>query len=167
MTPDGLQYLLDEFWNFQNVHQIWSAIPKSNRNHWKSKPASRGALSCAPQGPRIVPGSTGRQRWSIRHAKTQVWATTMTILVFNNANQQSEVIKGWRQRRGAGDSLTWNWQMSISCYWSIWNSYPSFCRFYFTNLHHVRSPIFTQFDKNWGTHNSQKTTTKNCTTHDT
>ena len=24
MIPDGFQYFLDDFWNFRNVHQIWT-----------------------------------------------------------------------------------------------------------------------------------------------
>ena len=28
MIPDQLQYFLDDFWNFQNVHQIWTCGPR-------------------------------------------------------------------------------------------------------------------------------------------
>ena len=28
MIPDGFQYCLDDFWNFQNVHQIWTRAPR-------------------------------------------------------------------------------------------------------------------------------------------
>ena len=28
MIPDGFQYFLDDFWNFQNVHQIWTLTPR-------------------------------------------------------------------------------------------------------------------------------------------
>ena len=27
MIPDGFQYFLDDFWNFQKVHQIWTRAP--------------------------------------------------------------------------------------------------------------------------------------------
>ena len=27
MIPDGFQYLLDDFWNFQKFHQIWTRAP--------------------------------------------------------------------------------------------------------------------------------------------
>ena len=52
--------------------------------------------------------------------------------------------------RGAGDSRTWkykSYQMTISCFWWMWNSYPWFRKFYLTNVHHLPIPIFTKFDK--------------------
>ena len=43
MIPDGLQYSLDDFSNFENVDQIWTRIPpnyykitsKNTRKIWK------------------------------------------------------------------------------------------------------------------------------------
>ena len=29
MIPDGFQYFLDDFWNFQKNHQIWTHAPRS------------------------------------------------------------------------------------------------------------------------------------------
>ena len=34
MTPDQLQYFLDDFWNFQNVHQIWTHAPRIYRFYY-------------------------------------------------------------------------------------------------------------------------------------
>ena len=35
-------------------------------------------------------------------------------------------------------------------FWSIWNSYPWFWRFYLTSFHNFPVPVFTQFDKQRG-----------------
>ena len=37
MIPGGFQYFLDDFWNFQNVHQIWTRAPCMH--HQKITPA--------------------------------------------------------------------------------------------------------------------------------
>ena len=29
MIPDGFQYLLHDFWNFQHVHQFWARTPRT------------------------------------------------------------------------------------------------------------------------------------------
>ena len=43
------------------------------------------------------------------------------------------------------------YQIPISCFWSIRNSHPWFFRVYLTILHHFPVPVFTKFDKKWGT----------------
>ena len=42
-------------------------------------------------------------------------------------------------------------QISISCFRSIWNSYPWFWRFYLTIFHNFPVPVFTKFDEKWDT----------------